>query len=108
MGLVGLLCTKLGAASVLLSDYEPAVLAHLGSNVALNSLQPRCRTQQLDFRHPGAGLRPDQQRTWRLAVAADVLYCEAIVPHFIATLKLALHAQGGACCEELGEVLLLL
>jgi predicted nicotinamide N-methyase len=45
MGLVGLLCAQLGAASVLLTDYEPAVLAHLGQNAALNGLQQCCASQ---------------------------------------------------------------
>ena len=95
MGLVGLLCAQLGAASVLLTDYEPAVLAHLGQNAALNGLQQaRCASQQLDWRRPRDSLRPEQRGSWRLVLAADVLYASVVVQPFIDTLALLLHEEG--------------
>jgi predicted nicotinamide N-methyase len=94
MGLVGLLCAQLGAASVLLTDYEPAVLAHLSQNAALNGLQQRCASQQLDWRRPQDSLRPEHRGSWRLVLAADVLYASVVVQPFIDTLALLLHAEG--------------
>ena len=106
MGLVGLLCAQLGAASVLLTDYEPAVLAHLGQNAALNGLQQRCASQQLDWRRPHDSLRPEQLGGWRLVLAADVLYASVVVQPFIDTLAMLLHAEGERALGFGSEVLI--
>lgn len=94
MGLVGLLCAQLGAAAVLLTDYEPAVLTHLAQNATLNGLAQRCSSQQLDWRHPMDSLQPEQLGAWRLVVAADVLYASVVVQPFIDALALLLHEEG--------------
>lgn len=94
MGLVGLLCAALGAQHVLLTDYEPQVLAHLQDNAALNGLQQRCASLRLDWRQPAASLAPQQQGSWRRVVAADVLYASAVVQPLISTLSLLLHPEG--------------
>jgi len=97
MGLVGLACAALGAQQVLLTDYEPAVLAHLQSNAQLNGLQQRCASLRLDWRAPDAGLAPQQRHAWRLVVAADVLYASVVVQPFIHKLLAVLHPEGGPC-----------
>ncbi|KAI7839127.1 hypothetical protein COHA_007130 [Chlorella ohadii] len=94
MGLVGLLCAALGAQHVLLTDYEPQVLAHLDKNAALNGLQKRCASLRLDWRQPAASLAQQQQGNWHRIVAADVLYASAVVQPLIATLRLLLHPEG--------------
>ncbi|KAI3430311.1 hypothetical protein D9Q98_004907 [Chlorella vulgaris] len=96
MGLPGLLSASLGAASALLTDYEPAVLTQLVENAMLNSVQQRCSSQLVDFCCPVAGLRPEQQGSWRLVLVADVLYAERIAQPLAQTLKLALHPEGVA------------
>ncbi|KAL4422571.1 hypothetical protein ABPG75_008768 [Micractinium tetrahymenae] len=96
MGLVGLAAAALGARSVLLTDYEPEVLAHLASNASLNGLQQRCSCAQIDWRAPSQGLATGQRGSWRLVLAADVLYASVVVQPFIDTLLLALHPQGVA------------
>lgn len=101
MGLVGLLCAALGAQHVLLTDYEPQVLAHLDKNAALNGLQKRCASLRLDWRQPAASLAQQQQGSWHRIVAADVLYASAVVQPLIATLRLLLHPEGGCCCRAL-------
>ena len=97
MGLAGLLCAALGARSVLLTDYEPAVLVHLDRSAALNGQQQRCASLRLDWRAPGEALAPDRRRCWRRVVAADVLYASAVVQPLVATLQLLLHPEGARC-----------
>lgn len=103
MGLVGLLCAALGAQHVLLTDYEPQVLEHLQQNAALNGVQQRCASLRLDWRAPAAGLAPEQRRSWRRLVAADVLYASAVVQPLIATLRLLLHPEGEPTAGEAGR-----
>lgn len=91
---MGLLCAALGAQHVLLTDYEPEVLAHLQDNAALNGLQQRCDSLRLDWRQPAASLAPQQQGSWQRVVAADVLYASAVVQPLISTLRLLLHPEG--------------
>ena len=98
---MGLLCAALGAQHVLLTDYEPQVLAHLDKNAALNGLQKRCASLRLDWRQPAASLAQQQQGNWHRIVAADVLYASAVVQPLIATLRLLLHPEGGCCCRAL-------
>lgn len=94
---MGLLCAALGAQHVLLTDYEPQVLARLSENAALNGLQQRCASLRVDWRQPAASLTPEQQGSWLRVVAADVLYASAVVQPLIATLRLLLHPEGTNC-----------
>jgi predicted nicotinamide N-methyase len=97
MGLVGLLCAALGAASVLLTDYEPVVVSQIQNNMRLNNLQTCCTTRRLDFRQQRAGpAAEEQQEGWDLVLAADVLYVGALAAPLAQTLALLLH-QGGGC-----------
>lgn len=94
MGLVGLLCAALGAQQVVLTDYEPQVLQHMGHNATLNGLQHCCTSQRLDWQDPSSSLRPEQRGTWRVVVAADVLYASVVVQPLLETLKMMLHEEG--------------
>lgn len=99
-GLPGILCAKLGAASVLLTDYEPLVVEQLAKNIAANGAAGCCSTQLLDWQQL-RDLPAGQRCAWRLILAADVLYARVIVAPFVAALQALLHKQGekdvGAC-----------
>ena len=93
MGLPGLLCAKLGAATVLLTDYEPVVVRHLASNVALNGVQQRCTCLALDW-FDLAPLAPAQRGVYDLLLLADVIYAEAVVRPLAQTLLALLKPTG--------------
>ena len=95
MGLPGLLCAQLGAASVLLTDYEPLVVAQLRQNAALNSLQQRCCFQALDW-FDLAPLAPAQRAAQDLLLLADVIYAAAVVEPLVQTLLTLLRPGTGA------------
>lgn len=63
-------------------------------NAALNGQQARCAVLRLDWRRPEAALAAEQRATWRLVVAADVLYTSAVAEPLLDTLLLALHPEG--------------
>ena len=102
MGLPGLLCAKLGAAAVLLTDYEPVVVRHLAGNAALNGVQQRCTCAALDWSDPlgGSGVRQDQAHSWPLVLAADVLYVSAMAQPLLLTLGVLLHPLEGAAARK--------
>jgi predicted nicotinamide N-methyase len=95
MGLPGLLCAQLGAASVLLTDYEPLVVEQLRQNAALNSLQQRCCFQALDW-FDLAPLAPAQHAAHDLVLLADVIYAAAVVEPLVQTLLTLLRPGTGA------------
>ena len=93
MGLPGLLCAKLGAAAVLLTDYEPVVVRHLAGNAALNGVQQRCTCAALDW-FDLAPLAPAQRGAYDLLLLADVIYAAAVVVPLVQTLLALLKPTG--------------
>ena len=93
MGLPGLLAAVLGASSVALTDYEPAVLQALQQNSALNRVQQRCAFHRLDFRDR-TSIPPEWRGACRLVLAADLLYASLIAEPLVATLLELLHPAG--------------
>ena len=95
MGLPGLLCSALGAARVLLTDYEPVVVERLAQNAALNGLAARCSTQALDW-FDRSSLAPADAAAFDLLLLADVIYAAAVVEPLVATLRVLLRPGTGA------------
>lgn len=90
-GLCGLVCRQLGAARVLLTDYEPHVLALLARNAARNGLDAARDVRALDWLRP---LPPDLAGAFTAVVASDVVYCRALCAGLFATAARLL-APGG-------------
>lgn len=95
MGLPGLLCAKLGAASVLLTDYEPVVVDALRRNAALNGVASACTCLSLDWLDLSP-LAPAQRAAHDLVLLADVIYAAAVVQPLVAALRALLRPQSGA------------
>lgn len=70
------------------------VLEQLGQNAELSGVGSSCSTLRLDWHRLG-DLPPSQRGSWRLLLAADVLYARVIVAPFVATLEALLHPEGG-------------
>ena len=94
MGLPGLLCAKLGASQVLLTDYEPVVVDHLRRNAEQNGVAPRCSFLALDW-FDRAPLAPAQRHAYHLLLLADVIYAAAVVQPLVATLRALLRPDSG-------------
>jgi predicted nicotinamide N-methyase len=95
MGLPGLLCAALGAASVLLTDYEPVVVEALRRNAELNGVARVCSFLSLDWLDLSP-LAPAQRGAQDLLLLADVIYAAAVVRPLVATLRALLRPQSGA------------
>lgn len=96
MGLPGLLCAKLAAQHVLLTDYEPMVVALIQQNAELNAVAARCACLALDWFNL-APLAPEQRHVFDLLLLADVIYAAAVVGPLVATLCTLLRPRTGAC-----------
>lgn len=71
LGVLGILCAKLGAASVLFTDREGAVIRLAERNALLNGVASRSDFMVLDFTRT---LPPCRAATFDLVVASDVLF----------------------------------
>lgn len=94
MGLPGLLCAKLGATQVLLTDYEPQVVGALRQNAELSGVAPACSFLALDWFNLSS-LAPHQQHAYDLLLLADVIYAAAVVGPLVATLQALLKPDSG-------------
>ena len=94
MGLPGLLCAKLGAQHVLLTDYEPVVVAQIQQNAELNAVAACCVSLALDW-FDLAPLAPEQRHAFDLLLLADVIYAAAVVGPLVNTLRTLMRAQTG-------------
>lgn len=93
MGLPGLLCAKLGARHVLLTDYEAVVVDTMRRNAALNGVERQCSFLSLDW-FDLSTLEPQHIHASQLLLLADVIYAAAVVQGLVATLAAVLHPQG--------------
>lgn len=96
-----MLCAKLAARHVLLTDYEPLVVDRMRSNAQLNGLQGVCAFQALDWLDLST-LAPAQRRAHDLLLLADVIYAAAVVRPLVDTLLALLQPgtgerRGGGC-----------
>ncbi|KAJ1650677.1 hypothetical protein IWQ61_008579 [Dispira simplex] len=88
-GLVGIWCGLLGATSVTLSDYHPAVLDRLLGNVALNQppdgSEPSTRVLALDWLE----WNDAKAQTYRgcTVLGADLVYDPTIIPALVRVLQ---------------------
>ncbi|PRW20580.1 hypothetical protein C2E21_8960 [Chlorella sorokiniana] len=94
MGLPGLLCAALGARHVLLTDYEPVVVAQIQQNADLNAVAASCAYLALDWFNL-APLAPEQRHAFDLLLLADVIYAAAVVGPLVTTLRALLRPQTG-------------
>jgi predicted nicotinamide N-methyase len=86
VGLPGLLAAKLGASKVVLTDYEPQVVAHTAHNTSLcNILSSLCTGLCLDWTKLDQ-LPAEHAAAYQLILAADVLYIADIMPGFVAAM----------------------
>lgn len=96
VGLPGLLAARLGAKRVILTDYEPHVVAHVARNAALCGVEDRCSGVLLDWTK--LDLLPVQHRAaYSIVLAADVLYIESIMSGFVDALCSLLDPKNGLC-----------
>lgn len=93
VGLPGLLAAQLGAARVVLTDYEQKVVDHVARNASLCHVGDRCQGLRLDWTKLDL-LPPEHRGTYSVLLAADVLYIQDIMPGFVDSV-LALLAPGG-------------
>lgn len=99
MGLPGLLCAKLGAAHVLLTDYEPVVVDQMRRSAERNGVAPACAFLALDWFDHAQQLAPAQRGSFDLLLLADVIYAAAVVGPLVATLRALLRPGAGALPE---------
>jgi predicted nicotinamide N-methyase len=93
-GLCGLACSKLGSASVTLTDNEPEVLRVLERSAAYT---PHTRVCDLDWGNEGSHGRLEEstgRATWPVIIGADVIYWSHAVPLLFDTVAKLL-APGG-------------
>lgn len=102
MGLPGLLCAKLGARHVLLTDYEPVVVAQIQQNAEQNAVAARCACLALDW-FDLAPLAPEQRHAFDVLLLADVIYAAAVVGPLVVTLRTLLRPQTGEGSRGLGQ-----
>ena len=88
VGLPGLLAAKLGACSVTLTDYEQRVVDQSINNAMLSGVGCQCSGLLLDWRDL-RNLPSSHAQKYSLILAADVLYVQDLMVHFVcAVLKL--------------------
>jgi predicted nicotinamide N-methyase len=78
-GMVGLMCSELGAREVYMTDYHPSVLKNVARNIELNGCQ-NVQIHKLDF-FEIAGLTPRttpienwENETFDIVIGSDLLY----------------------------------
>jgi predicted nicotinamide N-methyase len=95
VGLPGLLAARLNASRVVLTDYEPQVVAHMAHNACLCNISSSvCTGLCLDWTKLDL-LPAEHAAAFQIILAADVLYIADIMPGFVAAMNalLALHSD---------------
>lgn len=94
VGLPGLLAGRLGASKVVLTDYEPQVVAHMAHNTYLcNISETICTGLCLDWTKLDE-LPAEHAAAFQIILAADVLYIADIMPGFVAAMCALLEPHG--------------
>eukprot|EP00884_Botryococcus_braunii_P021834 jgi/Botrbrau1/8334/Bobra.0081s0023.1 len=90
VGMCGLLAARLGASSVLLTDYDDWVLGFARRNVIQNQLAEKVEVRKLDWREPATfpAIR------YSLLFAADVLYTSGQVEPLLEVVKATIAERG--------------
>eukprot|EP00421_Protoceratium_reticulatum_P043939 CAMPEP_0168454542 /NCGR_PEP_ID=MMETSP0228-20121227/50273_1 /TAXON_ID=133427 /ORGANISM="Protoceratium reticulatum, Strain CCCM 535 (=CCMP 1889)" /LENGTH=224 /DNA_ID=CAMNT_0008469329 /DNA_START=43 /DNA_END=714 /DNA_ORIENTATION=- len=97
LGGLGIFCAKSGAASVILTDHEPAVLRLAARNASLNRVGSRCDFVAADF---ARGRSPWRPGVADLAVASDVLFLDRLAPALLGALEALAGEQGGTAGDH--------
>mmetsp|Transcript_101506 Transcript_101506/g.326220 ORF Transcript_101506/g.326220 Transcript_101506/m.326220 type:complete len:299 (+) Transcript_101506:63-959(+) len=93
LGALGVACGLLGAAHVVLSDRESAVLGLARQNAEANGVSNRCDFAVVDF---AKGRPPFRAGAFDLQVASDVLFLDRLARPLLRTFE-ALASDGGEC-----------
>lgn len=93
LGALGVACGLLGAAHVVLSDRECAVLGLARQNAEANGVSNRCDFVVVDF---AKGRPPFRAGAFDLQVASDVLFLDRLARPLLRTFE-ALASDGGEC-----------
>mmetsp|Transcript_9091 Transcript_9091/g.25399 ORF Transcript_9091/g.25399 Transcript_9091/m.25399 type:complete len:259 (-) Transcript_9091:228-1004(-) len=93
-GALGVCCGILGAAAVLLTDREPAVLRLASRSAALSGAAARCDFVAVDF---ARGRPPWRSGVFDLAVASDVLFLDRLARPLLGTLRALVGEHGSSC-----------
>ena len=88
VGLPGLLAARLGASQVILTDYEPQVVAHMAHNTSLCNISNTIDWTKLNE------LPAEHASAFQIILAADVLYIAEIMPGFVAAMCALLAPHG--------------
>lgn len=102
MALPGLLCARLGAAHVLLTDYEAVVVDQMRRSAERNGVAPVCSFLALDWFDHARQLAPAQRGAFDLLLLADVIYAAAVVGPLVATLRALMRPGTGASHGQSG------
>mmetsp|Transcript_45536 Transcript_45536/g.131922 ORF Transcript_45536/g.131922 Transcript_45536/m.131922 type:complete len:268 (-) Transcript_45536:71-874(-) len=89
LGALGAFCSHLGAAGVLLTDREPAVLRLAARTAALSGASARCDFVAVNF---AKGKTPWRSGVFDLAVASDVLFLDSLARPLLGAFQ-ALHGD---------------
>ncbi|KAL2917197.1 hypothetical protein HK105_203261 [Polyrhizophydium stewartii] len=93
VGLLGLACRLLGAASVHMTDVDDAVLARLAGNVAINNLGDSVRTSRLDWEEVGNGdIGTLHLDPFDMIIAADVVFAPELIGPLVRKITCLLRA----------------
>jgi predicted nicotinamide N-methyase len=108
-GLAGLVAAKLGAKSVIFTDYDYGSLNLIDESMNLNDLKQNCSTIFLEW---GNIANAKQIGDITLAIGSDLIYCKDVVVPLFTTIATFLSTAGSkfilATSFELGEVSVLL
>ncbi len=91
-GVLGMICSKLGAASVVLTDHDAVSIRHMKDDCLTNSMDDSVSVEVLDWYHPNTDCVAFARDALPAActctvVAGDVLYKKELIAPFFATLK---------------------
>ncbi|CAJ1441195.1 unnamed protein product [Effrenium voratum] len=95
LGLLGLACARLGAASVVLTDYDEALLTACRRSVALNSMEDLVSVQALDWQDVASGGPLPELPPVDLILGADIIYDASHAVSVLGTLRRLLESTGG-------------
>lgn len=95
VGLPALLAAQIGATRVVITDYEPIVVAHVTHNAQRCGVSDRCSGLQLDWTKLDVLKGTHHFHSYDVILAADVLYIADIMAAFLGALVALLRPKTG-------------
>lgn len=93
-GVLGLMCKKLGAAEVILTDHDEKSLEHMRRDCSANG-EGACVVHKMDWFLPDIPISVTSTRNRLLILAGDVLYKHSLLNPFFDTLKAIITTHQG-------------